>query len=179
MTPWTADALLRARGADRIEHPGGTLLAHLHRVRELLESWDAPSEVQLAGLCHAAYGTDGFATALFSLDERAVLVDAIGAPAEALVYLYGSCDRDQVYPQLAASTVTFADRFTGTTHTPGPHAVAAFTEITAANELDVLRHNVDFAARHGPALADLFERAAAHLSAGARRAWASRQSSSK
>ncbi|MFF8844326.1 DUF6817 domain-containing protein [Streptomyces sp. NPDC015127] len=39
----------------------------------------ARSGLQLAGLCHAYYGTDGFSTALLSLDRRAELAAVIGA----------------------------------------------------------------------------------------------------
>lgn len=57
-----ADGFLRELGAEDIPHPGGTLLAHLRRVRTRLASWDARPALQLAGLCHAFYGTDGFPT---------------------------------------------------------------------------------------------------------------------
>lgn len=73
-----AQALLHARGANNMEHPGGTLFAHLGRVRTMLAEWGADEDVQLAGLCHAAYGTDGFAVALLALNERPVLAEAIG-----------------------------------------------------------------------------------------------------
>jgi hypothetical protein len=58
--------LLTDLGAARIEHPGGTLLAHLERTRSRLAAWHARPALQLAGLCHAFYGTDGFATALWA-----------------------------------------------------------------------------------------------------------------
>jgi hypothetical protein len=166
-----AEELLTDTGAGAIPHPGGTLLAHLRRIRALLESWGAPEDVQLAGLCHATYGTDGFGTALLLLDERPRLVAAIGAEAEALVYLYGSCDRRATYPLLGEASVVFTDRFTGTTLTPAPALTSAFVEITAANELDVVRHNADIAAEHGPALRALFERARQHLSPAAIASW--------
>ncbi len=65
-----AEDLLRATGAAGIDHPGGTLLDHLFRVRALLDEWGAPRDVQLAGLCHAAYGTDGFGVTLLDTTER-------------------------------------------------------------------------------------------------------------
>jgi hypothetical protein len=167
-----AEALLEARGADRIDHPGGTLLAHLHRVRDLLAAWEASPDVQLAGLCHAAYGTDGFPTALLQLDERGRLGETIGAAAEQLVYLYGSCNRAQVYPHLGERVVEFVDRFNGVRSTPAPPELRAFVEITAANELDVVRHNPELATRHGANLAALFARAERHLPPIARQAWA-------
>ena len=44
-------------------------------------------------------------------------------------------------------------------------------DITAANELDVVRHNFDLAAKYGPALQRLFHRASRHLTPAAADAW--------
>jgi hypothetical protein len=152
-----ARKLLEARGAAKVAHPGGTLLAHLERVQAVLQSWGAPSAVRLAGLCHAAYGTDGFATALFELSERAALAGVIGKEAEALVYFYGSCDRRGTYPRLGGPPpIAFVDRFTRKTGFPATTRLRAFAEITAANELDVVKHNSALAAQFGPALFRLF-----------------------
>jgi hypothetical protein len=133
-----------------------------------LTKWGADPAVQAAGLCHAAYGTGGFDEALLRTTERATLADLIGERAEALVHLYGSCDRDAVYPLLGGDApVVFRDRFTGDEHTPCDAALRAFVEITAANELDVLAHNEDLAARYGAALYGLFTRSRHLLSAAA------------
>jgi hypothetical protein len=107
-----------------------------------------------------------------ALSERPALADLIGARAEWLVYMYGSCDRDAVYPALGGpGPVPFRDRFTGRTY-PLPEVDArAFAELTAANELDVIRHNADLAARHGAALRRLFAGARARLTEAAGQAW--------
>ncbi|HET9973079.1 MAG TPA: VOC family protein [Streptosporangiaceae bacterium] len=160
------------RGAGRLPHPGGTLYEHLVRVAALLADWGADQDLQVAGLCHACYGTDGYPDALLGLDERPVLTALGGARAESLVYLYGSCDRAAVYPALGqAGPVPFRDRFTGRTHTPPERDIRAFTELTAANELDVMRHNAALAARHGAALRQLFAGARPRLTDAAWRAW--------
>ncbi|MER0443501.1 VOC family protein [Streptomyces sp. Edi4] len=153
------EEFLAGRGAARMPHPGGTLLDHLRRVARLLADWDVEPEVQLAGLCHAAYGTDGFDASLLALTEREVLAELIGERAEALVYLYASCDRGAVYPRLGSGLpLLFRDRFTGREHTPPDADVRAAVTITAANELDVLAHNAELAERHGPGLYGLFAR---------------------
>jgi catechol 2,3-dioxygenase-like lactoylglutathione lyase family enzyme len=163
---------LRDRGAGRLPHPGGTLLEHLIRVGALLAEWGADEDLRAAGLCHACYGTDGFGQALLALSERPVLADLIGARAEWLVYVYGSCDRDAVYPALGrAGPVPFRDRFTGRTYPLPEEDARAFAELTAANELDVVRHNADLAARHGAALRRLFADARWRLSEPAAQAW--------
>jgi catechol 2,3-dioxygenase-like lactoylglutathione lyase family enzyme len=160
------EEFLSARGADRMPHPGGTLLDHLRRVTHLLSTWGAEPAVQLAGLCHAAYGTDGFDESLLDTTERKVLAELIGDRAETLVYLYASCDRAAVYSRLGnGHPVVFRDRFTGREHTPTEADVGAILEITAANELDVLAHNAELAERHGPSLYRLFARSCDLLSA--------------
>jgi hypothetical protein len=170
-TPEIQEFLL-ARGAGQLAHPGGTLHAHLNRVAALLAEWGAAEDLQVAGLCHAFYGTDGFGQALLTLDERPVLRALAGPRVESLVYLYGSCDRAAVYPLLAGSgPVHFRDRFTGSTHTPPERDIRAFTELTAANELDVMRHSDAMAARYGAPLRRLVADAAPRLTDAARQAW--------
>ncbi|MEU6594476.1 DUF6817 domain-containing protein [Streptomyces sp. NPDC046881] len=156
----TAEALaiLQAAGADGIEHPGGTLLAHLKRVGALLASWGARPALVSAGLCHAFYGTDGFPVALMDLGRRAELVEAIGVEAEALVYLYASCDRSSSYRGLTDDAGMFVDRFTGTRVRPGLEARRDFAELTAANELDIAVISPEVRTRYGADLLGLFTR---------------------
>ncbi|MEU9253005.1 DUF6817 domain-containing protein [Streptomyces sp. NPDC048270] len=149
-------AWLRELGADRVPHPGGTLLVHLVRVRQLLASWGARPELRQAGLCHAFYGTDGFATALLPLARRPELAAVIGAEAEEIVYLYASCDRAASYPGLGDGTASFRDRFTGRVHSPAPQLRRDFAELSAANELDLARTDPAFRARWGAGLLSLF-----------------------
>ena len=160
------------RGAGRLPHPGGTLYEHLIRVAALLADWGADEELQAVGLCHACYGTAGYPHALLGLDERSVLSALAGDQTESLVYLYGSCDRDAVYPALKEpGPVPFLDRFTGRASTPPEPDIRAFTELTAANELDVIRHNAALAARHRAALRQLFADARHRLTDAAWQAW--------
>jgi hypothetical protein len=166
-------AMLQAAGAEGIEHPGGTLLIHLLRVSTLLASWDARPALVSAGLCHAFYGTDGFAVALLDLDHRADLICAIGTEAEALVYFYASCDRQASYPTLADDSGWFVDRFTGTRSQPTIAQRRDFAELTAANELDIATVSPDMRTRYGPQLHALFTRWRPLLSAPA---WAHCQS---
>ena len=136
----TATELLLRKGADTIDHPGGTLLAHLRRVHDLLDDWGARPALRLAGLCHAFYGTDGFAVALARPDQREELRTAIGPDAEDLVHFYASCDRARSHPGLHRPDGLFTDRFTGTSFPPTPEQRRDFAELTVANEVDVVRH---------------------------------------
>ncbi|MEV0664507.1 DUF6817 domain-containing protein [Actinomadura luteofluorescens] len=134
-----ATEMLRAKRADVIQHPGGTLLEHLLRVHALLDAWGARRALRLAGLCHAFYGTDGFPVALGSIHQREELREVIGTEAEGLVYLYAGCDRTRTYPSLHQPHGVFADRFTGTSSPASPEQRRDFAELTVANELDVVR----------------------------------------
>lgn len=153
-----AVALLRACGADGMEHPGGTLLAHLLRVRERLAAWGARPALQLAGLCHAFYGTDGFAATLLPLERRDELRAAIGAEAEGLVYFYASCDREASYPRLQQDDGPYRNRFTGEVLTPTLRQRRDFAELTAANELDIASVSEEFRNTWGADLLALFTR---------------------
>ncbi|MFI5555605.1 DUF6817 domain-containing protein [Streptomyces sp. NPDC051738] len=153
-----AESLLEDLGAGTLPHPGGTLLVHLRRVRSRLAGWNARPALQLAGLCHAFYGTDGFPVALLPLDRRSELAGIIGVEAESIVYFYGSCDRAAAYPTLADEGSPFRDRFTGRSHTPDTHLRRDFAELTAANELDLVDHDPAFRDRYGADLLALFTR---------------------
>lgn len=158
-----ARALLLRSGADALSHPGGTLLAHLDRVRAQLIAWDARPALRLAGLCHAAYGTDGFPAALLPLTRRAALAAVIGTEAEAIVYAYGSCDRGATYPRLAESRGPLHDRFTGGVRVPDARLRRDLALLVAANEIDLARHDAAFRERWGPGLLDLLGRLRALL----------------
>jgi hypothetical protein len=163
-------AWLEAAGAAAIPHPGGTLLAHLVRTREALARWGADADLQAAALCHAAYGTDGFASRLLDLDQRHVLACLTSPAVEAAVYRYASCDRAATYPTIAAGAPVFTDRFTARREAVGAEETRRFMELTAANELDVCRHSDDVRRRHGRALADWLGACAPYLSPPARAA---------
>ena len=159
------------RGAATLAHPGGTLYEHLVRVAGLLADWGAGRALQVAGLCHACYGTDGFGPALVDPHDRTVLRALVGEDAESPVYLYGRCDRNAVYPLLGRpGPVRFRDRFSGRIRSLSEPEAQAFVELTAANELDVVRHSAD-AAKHGSSLLWLFAAARPRLSKSAWDAW--------
>jgi hypothetical protein len=131
-------AFLAARGARTIEHPGGTLLAHLERTAAMLASWGEPPQVVLAGLAHATYGTDGFPQALASLEERPLLRDLIGEGAEAIVYRYCASARGATWPHVDEPSAPYRDRFTGLDTTIDGDDLRAYWTISVANELDLV-----------------------------------------
>lgn len=144
----TVDAWLRDRGAAGIEHPGGTLYAHLERVQQRLARLGASEVLQRAARTHAAYGTDGFDVRLLGRDERPVLIALIGAEAEELVHRYGACDRDRTWDSLAATGLVW-DRFTGDGERLDGDRLREFADLSIVNELDVAEQSPAFLDRHG------------------------------
>lgn len=151
----SVEAWLRERGTETIQHPGGTLFAHLCRVRDRLAAIGHDPDVQAAGLTHAAYGTDGFDLALLFWQERDTLRDLIGPNAEELVYLYAACDRDQSWPDLAV-THRITDRFTGAAVRLADWQLTPFVDLSIVNELDVLEHDPALLAAHRDYFTGLF-----------------------
>jgi hypothetical protein len=134
----TVLAFLRRRSAHEIPHLHGTLLEHLVATETLLRVWGADPTLCQAGLCHATYGTDGFAPFLVDPGQRTVLRDVVGADVEKMVYGYASCDRAAVYPQLPGhGPVHFRDRFTGVSAVMDEADLRAFVDLTVANECEV------------------------------------------
>jgi hypothetical protein len=148
---------LRDHGAEFIEHPGGTLYAHLCRVERRLADLGAGRDLRLAGLTHAVYGTDGFGRSLLDWSDRDSLRSVVGETAETLVYLYGACDRDRTWPSLA-DTATVHNRFTGQPERMNASQLVPFVDLSIVNELDVIEQNPAMLEKHGNYFRDLFTR---------------------
>lgn len=148
-------AWLRERGAETIEHPGGTLYAHLSRVHDRLGGLGLGTDVRLAGLAHAVYGTDGFDLVLLDRADRTTLRNLIGASAERLVYLYGACDRDRTWRRLP-DTGEVWNRFTDQAESLDPSVLRPFVDLSIVNELDVVEQDAVVAEQHGAYFRSLF-----------------------
>ena len=148
-------AYLTGLGADRVMHPGGTLLDHLRRTADLLARWNARPALVLAGFCHAAYGTAGFQHALLDVRERCALAARIGLEAEAIVYAYAACDRVAGYPSLAR--LDLHDRFCGQVVPIGESMARDLAALACANELDVLRFAPSLSGSEHTAIGNLLQ----------------------
>ena len=151
----TVRALLREHGAETIDHPGGTLYAHLGRVHDRLLADGADQDTALAGLAHAVYSTDGFDVALLPLSSRGGVRALVGDAAELLIYRYAACDRHLTWRALA-DTGRVHDRFTGTSEVLAPDELRAFADLSIVNELDVYEQSAEIAAKHGAYFRELF-----------------------
>jgi hypothetical protein len=147
--------LLHDRGAAAIEHPGGTLLSHLIRVHDRLGELGLAEHVQLAGLAHAVYGTDGFDTSLLALTEREVLREIAGDETERLVYRYGGCDRERTWRNLARTSEVWS-RFDDRAERLDDAELRDLVDLSIVNELDVMAHSPALAARYGDYFRSLF-----------------------
>ncbi len=113
---------------------------------------------------HAAYGTDGFDTALLGWDERPALTAIVGPQVEALVHRFCATDRRPFYRQLGEPLVVWTDRVTGKSVTLDPDDVRPLVELTVANELDVVESAAEVRDGHTEALRALFARARTAMS---------------
>ena len=157
--------ILQALGAGDFQHLNGSLQAHLKETEAILESWGASDTLKVAGLFHAAYGTAGFDEHMVSLNQRQEIANVIGKDAEALVYLYCSCDRDYVFPQFGKlDKIQFKARFDGASFILKEDKARLFCELTVANELELVYASEDFKAKYGLELLELFQGMENHLS---------------
>lgn len=177
---------LKKLGAGEFTHLHGSLIDHLTSTYLLLKKWGASNSLCDAGLYHAAYGTAGFEDNMASLTQRKSIAQVIGDEAEALVYLYCACDREYVFSRLmhnektakkmntntdinwnVGSTDTdilFRDRFTGKEYVLSAQQAHALSELTVANELELVLSSDEFKAQHGDELFRLFDNLQSYLS---------------
>jgi hypothetical protein len=148
---------LQKLGVGDFEHLNGSLIDHLTATYDLLKQWEAGRTLCDAGLYHAAYGTDAFDTRVVSLTRRQDIAHIIGEEAEALVYLYCSCDREYVFSRIGHSVnIQFKDRFTKEEFELTPLQAKQFCELTVANELELAMSSREFLVKHGKTLHKLF-----------------------
>ena len=158
-------ALLQEIGAGDFQHLNGSLAHHLERTKDILATWGTSNDLQTAGLFHAAYGTAGFDESMVNLSQRQKVADVIGEQAEAIVYLYCSCDRDYVFQQINVDQpIRFRDRFTDETFLLNTTQARQFCELTVANELELVYASDAFKTQYGDALLELFNKMASNLS---------------
>ena len=166
--------VLKSLGAGDFKHLNGSLEAHLKGTESILARWGASRILRTAGLFHAAYGTAGFEDSMVSLSQREEISAVIGHDAEALVYLYCSCDRDYVFPQFGKSeAIEFTDRFTQSSFILSAELANLFCELTVANELELVYACDEFKSKYGLELLELFEGMDRYLSFEARNAYKS------
>lgn len=139
-----AVSFLESIGARDVDHSDDGLFAHLQATADLLQRWGNSDDVCLAGLCHAVYGTDGFETGLLDITERDRVTAVIGPAAEALVYLYSSCDRKFFYPLIGSRPLRFRDRFTDVEFEPAEASVRACVELLIANDVEIAHREKAF-----------------------------------
>lgn len=156
---------LNALGAGEFTHLNGTLVAHLTSTWHLLKAWQGSDVLCTAGLYHAAYGTDGFSHQMVSLTQRTAIANVIGEEAEALVYLYCSCDRAYTFSRLdTEQPIQFKDRFSHETCQLTAAQARDFCELTAANELELCIDSHHFKQQYGTDIRTLLHKMQNHLS---------------
>jgi hypothetical protein len=80
--------LIQQLRTDKVRHSGRSFYTHLKGTHDLLQSWQNPHAICIAGLFHSIYGTWHFRHRVFPLDRRDVIRDLIGDEAEFLAYVF-------------------------------------------------------------------------------------------
>jgi hypothetical protein len=159
-----AVAFLKSNKADSIEHSDGNLLDHFAGTARLLEEWGNRPDLCLAGLCHAVYGTEGFQQSILEPSERDQLRVIIGEAAEAIVYFYGSAERNSFCPSINRGVVTFRDRFTGEKFEPDANMLRDCLELMLANDVEIAARMRQFRTYTQPYNTELFTRCRDYVS---------------
>jgi hypothetical protein len=150
-------------------HSGGALRDHLVGTARLLEEWGNPAEVCLAGLFHSIYGTEGYSIPSVELGRRDHVRERIGERAERLAYLFGVCERRDLFPSLGQKEPVLRDFVHGREVRVSHDDLVSLVEIEVANYLEFTQR----APLEPPQLArfgERVERARAVLTPGALRA---------
>ena len=75
----TPEEFVEAIGTGNIIHNSGDLFGdHLRSVQRVLKEWGEDEELQLAGLFHSIYGTEGFQDFQLSFERRDDIKKLIG-----------------------------------------------------------------------------------------------------
>jgi len=128
---------LRALEADQLGHSGGDLLSHLEGVAGMLEQWNAPEPLRLAGLYHSVYGTESFSQTALDPSLRDRLRDQIGSEAETLVFYFGMMAKKSFYANLGTTPpYSILCRLTGNRYPLTEREFDALCELTVANWLE-------------------------------------------
>jgi hypothetical protein len=154
---------LKALGVGEFSHLNGNLESHLLGTYQLLMEWKNPGYLCDAGLYHAVYGTQplkrlGIPHKEYAPSDRPKIKAIIGEESEQLVYLFGACDRDYLYPQIGSSNAIYRDRFTGKDQELPSKTLNAILEITMANELEICMSGPRFKESNRNDIIELFNR---------------------
>ena len=133
-------AFLKELGADSKQHDGRVLLNHLLGACKLLDQWGCRRALCLAGLFHAAYGTEHF-PAILTPQDRDKLRAQIGADAEELAWIFSTMDRTTLKP-FDPSTLGYAVRSREKRQLipVSPEQWQDLVDLTLANSLEAMPH---------------------------------------
>jgi hypothetical protein len=163
---------LNALGTQYVRHTSRSFLEHLIGAYELLQEWNNPEHICLAGLFHSIYGTEVFQVETVQLADRQKIIEFIGPKAEHLAYLFCAMDRAFVFD--AANRLPphlFKDRFTQQRYEIAADDYAALVELGVANLVEQKPRLSAMKEERQEFLKGLYSVALTHGSAGAAAAY--------
>ena len=169
-SPHQVEQLVNKMGLGEISHFGRPLSRHLIGTYALLQKWNNPHEICIAGLFHSVYGTKTFLPSALDPESRPQLQALIGHYAEQLVFLFGFSDRKRLLLENIQPPFFWVHHRTGERTEIGTDTLNHLIEIEVANFIEQMPHLDDLSAT---VIHDMSTRFTAHfsrLSAGARAA---------
>jgi len=131
--------LLRELSTDESAHGSRTLFEHLKGTHDLLEKWENPKDVRIAGLFHSIYGTEYYRVESADLADRKHIADVIGTRAEELAFLFCTTDRVGFFGEANKHDPVLIDRATKKSVPVGTATLGALIEIEVANYVEQFR----------------------------------------
>ena len=161
-------ALLDRVPVKGIEHFGRPFKEHLIGTHDLLDEWQNPKHVCLAGLFHSVYGTKSFLPAALSTASRDEVRSLIGEEAEALVFVFGMSDRKRLLLENQSPPYRWVDHRTGEQTQIDEQFLNSLVEMEVANFIEQLPFRKDKADSVFRDMQHRFESTLSRMSAGAR-----------
>jgi hypothetical protein len=125
---------LRTQG---VRHSGRDFYTHLKGTHDLLQVWQNPEPVCIAGLFHSIYGTWHFRHKAFPITSRHVIRDLIGEEAEFLAYVFCVTERPKDFLANAGSAeIAIQDHHAGDLIRLSHSQLSKLLEIEAANLIE-------------------------------------------
>jgi hypothetical protein len=98
-------------GADKTKHSQNNLMSHLLRTYDLLKATGLSQDICSAGGIHSIFGTNKFKKVTVPLENKALLIDIVGAYSVSLAEQFSSLDRPQVIENMLFSNQIGPDTF--------------------------------------------------------------------
>ena len=130
-------SILQEFGAFQFPHSTRHLSDHLIGTYRLLQAWETPEDVCLAGLFHSIYGTKYYQNQELHIGNREKVRQLIGVEAEFLVYLFCVTDRREFFVNLGCDSPILRNIRDHSTCSVGQKVLTRLITMEVANWVEI------------------------------------------